>query len=679
MPVKRQKDPMKNPVHGARAARFFWAAASAVLGGLALLAMPALHAATLDPAVLPRVQAATFEVVIPKPASDPLTYEKPLPLDQLPFQERNDKYDSVGTAFALDGGRYVTAGHVLELGIGSLTGEPALRDASGRVYAIDQITRFSLQQDFVEFTLKEPPAITALQVNADPAMNDVVYAVGNALGTGIVIRDGLYTSQTPEDEDGRWKWIRFSAAASPGNSGGPLLDKDGKVIGVVLMKSPGENLNYALPISEVLKAPANLAVADKREVYELDAIEDKHADTFKAQFALPKSFADFSAEFQKLRNANTDRELREMLAENAETMFPKGQGSSRVLHASSDDDPFPGLLHRGDDGIWRIARPRPNKTPLSPNGYVTWASWGNQLLFHLRKPDDVSSKQLYGDPKLFMDLMHKGMPLKRRVGAESIKITSLGQPSEQQTLTDAYQRQWQAMAWPLPYENTKIIVFALPVPDGYAGMLRMTSVRGEYENRADLKTLADFIHLGYQGTLAQWREYLAEPQWLPAALKDINLRFDYGQQLAYKSQRVEFSYTPAVQAIDKDSQLSLGLSYFRDQDKVVWDVSRIIVKVNANDAGGIGVIRRAAPSDDLDDDYRSQWDKLLRRKHPYDAAPYSKDDVSAIITVGGPPLAEDAKPDVLYQVSFAVEGPHPDEEMKGKLKLLLDTLRVGGR
>ena len=75
----------------------------------------------------------------------------------------------------------------------------------------------------------------------------------------------------------------------------------------------------------------------------------------------------------------------------------------------------------------------------------------------------------------------------------------------------------------------------------------------------------------------------------------------------------------------------------------------------------------------------SQWDKLLRRKHPYDAAPYSKDDVSAIITVGGPPLAEDAKPDVLYQVSFAVEGPHPDEEMKGKLKLLLDTLRVGGR
>ncbi|MCT7094643.1 trypsin-like peptidase domain-containing protein, partial [Salmonella enterica] len=80
----------------------------------------------------------------------------------------------------------------------------------------------------------------------------------------------LYTSQTPEEQDGRWKWLRFSAAASPGNSGGPLLDKDGKVIGVVVMKSPDENLNYALPIDLVLKAPANLGDIDTRESYQLD-------------------------------------------------------------------------------------------------------------------------------------------------------------------------------------------------------------------------------------------------------------------------------------------------------------------------------------------------------------------------------------------------------------------------
>ena len=78
--------------------------------------------------------------------------------------------------------------------------------------------------------------------------------MGNALGEGIVIRDGLFTSETPEAQDGRWKWIRFSAAASPGNSGGPLCDASGRVIGIVIGKSPNENLNYSLPISLVLDA-----------------------------------------------------------------------------------------------------------------------------------------------------------------------------------------------------------------------------------------------------------------------------------------------------------------------------------------------------------------------------------------------------------------------------------------
>jgi S1-C subfamily serine protease len=41
---------------------------------------------------------------------------------------------------------------------------------------------------------------------------------------------------TPEARYGNWKWLRFSAAASPGNSGGPLLDSKGNVIGIVLRR-----------------------------------------------------------------------------------------------------------------------------------------------------------------------------------------------------------------------------------------------------------------------------------------------------------------------------------------------------------------------------------------------------------------------------------------------------------
>src|SRR3546814_7383335 len=105
---------------------------------------------------------------------------------------------------------------------------------------IDKIVKFSMQQDFVVFTLAQQPGAVVLELDTDAAAGQIVYSVGNAYGTGVVLRDGLYTSDTPEQQDGRWNWLRFSAAASPGNSGGPLLDQDGKVIGVVMAKSPNE-------------------------------------------------------------------------------------------------------------------------------------------------------------------------------------------------------------------------------------------------------------------------------------------------------------------------------------------------------------------------------------------------------------------------------------------------------
>ena len=155
----------------------------ALLALIGFYAATSAHAASLDPAVLPKIQAATFEVVAAKPLNDPLTYEKPLPLELLPFQERNDKYFSIGTAFAIGNNRYVTAGHVLQVGIGSLWGPPALRDASGNVYAIDKIEKYSLQEDFVVFSLVKPPAnAAALEVNTSPSLNAVGLRRGQRAG-----------------------------------------------------------------------------------------------------------------------------------------------------------------------------------------------------------------------------------------------------------------------------------------------------------------------------------------------------------------------------------------------------------------------------------------------------------------------------------------------------------------
>src|ERR1700733_9676257 len=91
----------------------------------------AAAAATLAPGVQEKLSSATFEVVLAKPLSDPLTYEKPLPLELIPYRERTDKFRSIGTAFAICRNRFVLAAHLISAGDGSQYDPLALRDTAG--------------------------------------------------------------------------------------------------------------------------------------------------------------------------------------------------------------------------------------------------------------------------------------------------------------------------------------------------------------------------------------------------------------------------------------------------------------------------------------------------------------------------------------------------------------------
>src|SRR5262245_3922686 len=77
------------------------------------------QAATLPIEAQQRVSTATFEVVMEKPQDDPLTYERPLPLELLPYTERTDTFQAVGTAFSIGDHKYVSAAHVFSPGFKS--------------------------------------------------------------------------------------------------------------------------------------------------------------------------------------------------------------------------------------------------------------------------------------------------------------------------------------------------------------------------------------------------------------------------------------------------------------------------------------------------------------------------------------------------------------------------------
>jgi hypothetical protein len=86
--------------------------------------------------------------------------------------------------------------------------------------------------------------------NSDSAaVGQSVIAIGSPLGLENSVSNGIVSGL--RDESGR-KWIQTTAPASPGNSGGPLINLSGQVLGVLAWKVlGGENLNFAVPSNSV--------------------------------------------------------------------------------------------------------------------------------------------------------------------------------------------------------------------------------------------------------------------------------------------------------------------------------------------------------------------------------------------------------------------------------------------
>src|SRR3989338_3985130 len=639
---------------------------------------PSAH--LLDEKVLTLINNAVYEVIVQKPEKDSLSYEKTLPLDLIPYSVRTDKYYSVGTAFAIGPNQFVSASHVMYLDIDSQFKEVYLRDNEGKVYSIDKILKYSDHKDFAIFSLKNKNAEHFFQVNTSPRVNDKVYAVGNAMGQGVVIRDGLYTSSTPEEEAGEWKWIRFSAAASPGNSGGPLLDKDGKGIGIVLGKSENENLNYALSLSEVMNAKPNKAAIHKKLKYFIDNMDMTKIDTLERETALPKSYHDLRQEIVKSVNQTAEKLLKDLFTENKENIFPRGKGSTLLLN-STVDAVFPNLIMKADDGNWDAFYPKETqKAALDSNGYITYGGLGNSLFLYIRKPDKISHEQLRNDSKLFMDLILKGLYLYREIGTEKIKITSFGKAQEENTLTDAYGRKWLIRTWLKEYDDEKIVTFSLPVPSGYITMMREGQT-GLVDNGfiPDMKALADFIYVSYYGTFKHWQDFLQMKSLLPDSFSTINLSIDYNKRFNFTSKKLAFNYAPDVMKISEKSALQLSFTYFDDHGKVVWDIGNIWVGEDKSTGNGFAVARNIKPPKTMDDKYQSKWENIAKQNFPYNASAYYDDNATSLSTVyinKQPEKGEGKMGDILYTVSYWKDGKAEQDEMKAKIDQFIQNLTI---
>jgi len=127
-------------------------------------------------------------------------------------------------------------------------------NADGR-QLIGEVLRSNPGRDVALIKTETSPQILPINLSA-PAEGTQVYAVGSPYGekfTGTISR-GILSS--PRVMKGR-KYLQSDAAISPGNSGGPLVDSKGQVIGICVLGYVYEKgLNFFIPIDEALNSVA---------------------------------------------------------------------------------------------------------------------------------------------------------------------------------------------------------------------------------------------------------------------------------------------------------------------------------------------------------------------------------------------------------------------------------------
>lgn len=632
------------------------------------------EAESIDAEIQRHVRAATFEVVQLKPTEDPLIYEKPLPLELIPYQQRIDKYRSIGTAFAIGNNEFITAAHVLALGLSTLYGPLMLRNADGEVYAIDKVLRYSQAQDFVVFSLQaKPRGFEILTIGDPPSLNDPVFSVGNALGQGVVIRDGVFTSETPEENEGRWRWLRFSAAASPGNSGGPLVDKRGSVVGVVLRKSAQENLNYAVPIKLVIESSDRQAVIDSRNPFRLSIMDTSEVVETHDRIALPMLLPSFINELRAIKEASIERSDAQLLTHNQDRLFPQSDTSATLLNETFAS-PFPRRIHEGSDHIWVASLPQIQTFQLEHNGFVQMGGG----VFRLHAPDDVRLTAIYGDSKLFMDLLLRGAySLHRKVGTDTVKVTSLGKAQQEFLYTDHYGRVWQGKAWPIPFDDLYVVVMNLPTPEGCVSLVATgpSSVMKIMVRQQEL--LLDYVFVTFEASLERWNEYLSLKSVHPRTFNALTLTVEPEKKLDFNSDRFKLSVTPEQQSLAKDSVLSLNFSFQRDGHDVVWDVGGLSVTSNGEGSGSSMEIQRIErPEPSLPTKFQTIWNQLNENLFPYNREAIvanSRTKISGSVTNSA--VAKDAA-HVKYLLSVSANGEQQTKAMQERFIALNDKVKI---
>ena len=155
---------------------------------------------------------------------------------------------SFGSGFVVGTGQIATNQHVVK-GI-----------TSGKVKLVGETIEHVVESVSIVDTNRDLAIVKASSLTASALtlgdsdtvqIGQAIYAAGNPRGLTGTFSQGIVSAIRPEGnifvED---TIIQMTAAVSPGSSGGPVLNEDGEVIGIVFSQlTDGQNLNFMIPVN----------------------------------------------------------------------------------------------------------------------------------------------------------------------------------------------------------------------------------------------------------------------------------------------------------------------------------------------------------------------------------------------------------------------------------------------
>lgn len=172
---------------------------------------------------------------------------------RIPPSER--KVSSLGSGFVIDGteGLVVTNNHVIDG-----ADEIIVNFHDGSKLKVDKVIGRDTKTDLalLKVTPKKPLTAVGFGSSANLKVGDWVMAIGNPFGLGGSVTVGIISAKQRDINAGPYDdFLQTDAAINKGNSGGPLFNMDGQVVGVntaIISPTGGSiGIGFAVPADTV--------------------------------------------------------------------------------------------------------------------------------------------------------------------------------------------------------------------------------------------------------------------------------------------------------------------------------------------------------------------------------------------------------------------------------------------